>query len=72
LQGSLIAAAQAASNLAESSAAQQALLFSYQGNLYVFVDATGNHIFDASHDAIIKLVGVSAATADLAGVFHSA
>jgi hypothetical protein len=72
LQGSLIAAAQAASNLAGSSAAQQALLFSYQGNLYVFVDATGNHIFDASHDAIIKLVGVSAATADLAGVFHSA
>jgi hypothetical protein len=72
LQGSLIAAAQAASDLAGSSATHQALLFSYQGNLYVFVDATGNHIFDASHDAIIKLVGVSAATADLASVFHSA
>ena len=70
-QASLVAAAQVASNLAGSNAAQQALLFSYQGSLYVFIDATGNHSFDASHDAIIKLVGVNVAGADLAGVFHS-
>jgi len=71
-QTNLVAAAQMASNFAGSSAAQQAVLFSYQGSVYVFIDATGNHIFDASQDAIIKLVGVSATTANLAGVFHSA
>ena len=69
-QDNLIAAAQAASGLAGSNATQQVVLFSYHGGLYAFVDATGNHIFDLSHDAIIKLVGL-AATADLTGVFHS-
>ena len=70
-QSNLTAAAQVASTLADSSAAQQALLFSYQGSQYVFIDATGNHLFDASHDAIIKLAGLIAG-ADLTNVFHSA
>jgi hypothetical protein len=70
-QSNLIAAAQIASGLAGSSATHQAVLFSYQDSLYVFVDAPGNHLFNSSYDAIIKLVGV-AATADLTNVFHSA
>lgn len=70
-QSNITAAAQAASLLARSSAADQALLFSYHGNTYVFNDVAGNHIFDAGADAVVKLVGV-VHTAELAGVFHSA
>ncbi|HJU10986.1 MAG TPA: hypothetical protein VJ728_08915 [Candidatus Binataceae bacterium] len=70
-QTNVTAAAQLAASFAASTIAHQALLFSYDGTVYVFVDASGNHSFDASTDAIIKLVGLSA-TADLAGVFHSA
>ena len=63
-------AAALAASFAESDAAHQALLFSYQGNAYVFVDAFGNHVFDPSADAIIKVIGVTSST-DLSGVFHS-
>jgi hypothetical protein len=70
-QGNLTAAAHVASTLAGSTAAQQAVLFSYQGNTYVFVDATGSHLFNASQDAIIKIAGLSASM-DLTNVFHSA
>lgn len=70
-QTNVTAAAQLAASFAASTAAHQALLFSYDGSLYVFIDASGNHSFNANTDAIIKLVGL-AATADLAGVFHSA
>lgn len=70
-QTSLIAAAQTASTLAGSSVADQAVLFSYQGSEYVFVDVTGNHLFSATQDAIIKLAGLAAAP-ELTGIFHSA
>ena len=63
-------AAALAANFAESGAAHQALLFSYQGSAYVFVDAFGNHVFDPSADAIIKVIGVTSST-NLSGVFHS-
>ena len=69
--GDLRAAATMAATMASASAAHQAVLFSYKGDSYVFVDALGNHVFDPSLDAIIKLVGVLPTT-DLAGVFHSA
>jgi hypothetical protein len=69
-QTSLIAAAQAASGFAGSSVAHQALLFTYQGVEYAFIDASGSHVFDPAHDAIIKLVGI-ATTANVAGSFHS-
>ena len=70
-QTSLVAAAQLAAGFAGSNAAHQALLFTYQGAEYAFVDASGNHLFDAAQDAIIKLIGISA-KADLSGIFHSA
>jgi hypothetical protein len=70
-QSSVTAAAQLASAFAGSSAGQQAVLFSYQGHQYVFIDASGNHLFDANYDAIIKLIGLVAGT-NLANVFHSA
>lgn len=70
-QSSVTAAAQLASAFAGSSAGQQAVLFSYHGDQYVFIDASGNHLFDANYDAIIKLVGLVAGT-NLANVFHSA
>jgi hypothetical protein len=63
-------AAALAANFAESGAAHQALLFSYQGSTYVCVDALGNHVFDPSADAIIKVIGVTSST-NLSGVFHS-
>jgi hypothetical protein len=63
-------AAAVAATLAESGAAHQALLFSYQGSTYVFVDALGNHVFDPSADAIIKVTGVTSST-NFSGVFHS-
>ncbi|MGO8834999.1 MAG: hypothetical protein ACLQE9_19560 [Roseiarcus sp.] len=68
---SLLAAASAAATMAGAATAHQAVLFSYRGDSYVFVDVAGNHVFDQSLDAIIKLVGVLPTT-DLAGVFHSA
>jgi hypothetical protein len=70
-QTSLIAAAQAASSFAGSSAAHQALLFTYQGVQYAFIDASGSHVFDPAVDAIVKLIGIPA-NANLAGIFHSA
>lgn len=70
-QNDLVDAALAASTLLAASAAHQAVLFSYQGNEYVFVNAAGGGGFNASVDAIVKVVGLSA-QADLAGVFHSA
>ena len=70
-QVSLTAAAQVASSFADSPAAHQALLFTYQGNVYVFIDANGSHTFNPNNDAIINLVGLAAST-DLSGVFHSA
>jgi hypothetical protein len=68
---SLTGAASAAAALAGATNAHQAVLFSYHGDSYVFIDAAGGHVFDPSLDAIIKLVG-AAPTSDLAGVFHSA
>jgi hypothetical protein len=67
----LLVAATTAATAAGASAAHQAVLFSYKGDSYVFVDVVGNHVFDPSLDAIIKLVGVLPTT-DFAGVFHSA
>lgn len=63
-------AAALAAGFAESNTAHQALLFSYRGSAYVFVDALGNHVFDPSADAIVKMIGVTSST-DLSGVFHS-
>jgi hypothetical protein len=68
---SLRAAATTAATMVGSTVAHQAVLFSYQGDSYVFVDVAGNHVFNSSLDAIIKLVGVLSTT-ELAGVFHSA
>lgn len=70
-QDDLIDAALAASKLLGDISAHQAVLFSYQGNEYVFVNSDGGIAFDVSRDAIVKVVGLSAG-ADLAGVFHSA
>ena len=70
-QTSLVAAAQTASNLAGLTVAHQAVLFSYNGTEYAFIDANGSHVFNSASDSIIKLIGISP-TADLAGVFHSA
>lgn len=66
-----LTAAVAAASFGESNIPHEALLFSYRGNTYVFVDASGNHIFDPSADAIIKVIGATSST-DLSGVFHSA
>jgi hypothetical protein len=63
-------AATLAGSFVESGAAHQALLFSYQGSAYVFVDVLGNHVFDSSADAIVKVIGVTSST-NLSGVFHS-
>lgn len=70
-QNDLVDAALAASASLVASSAHQAVLFSYQGNEYVFINAAGGSGFNASMDAIVKVVGLSA-HADLAGVFHSA
>jgi hypothetical protein len=66
----LAAAAALAASLGEPSLPHEALLFSYRGSTYVFVDASGSHVFDPSADAIIKVVGATSST-DLTGVFHS-
>jgi hypothetical protein len=66
----LTAAAALAASLGEPSLPHEALLFSYRGNTYVFVDGSGSHVFDPSADAIVKVVGVTSST-DLTGVFHS-
>lgn len=70
-QTSLITAAQAAWGLAGPRVAHEAVLFTYQGAEYAFINGSGSHIFDSGDDAIIKLIGIPANT-DLAGVFHSA
>jgi hypothetical protein len=68
-QNSLVGAALSASKLLGDGSTHQAVLFSYQGNEYVFVNGAGSNGFDDS-DAIVKVVGLSASI-DLAGVFHS-
>ena len=70
-QTSLIDAAQAAAGVSGSNVAHQALLFTYHGVEYAFIDANGSNVFDPAHDAIIELIGIST-TANLTGVFHSA
>ena len=70
-QHDLVDAALTASKLLDDSSAHQAILFSYQGSQYVFVNSDGGNAFDVSKDAIVKVVGLSAGV-DLAGVFHSA
>jgi hypothetical protein len=70
-QPDLIDAALAASHSLGDSSAHQAILFSYQGSEYVFVNSEGGNGFDGSRDAIVKVIGLSAGV-DLAGVFHSA
>jgi len=66
----LMKAASVSANLAATHAEHQAVLFNYQGNSYVFVDVSGSHIFDGTHDAIVSLVGLHSA-ADISGVFYS-
>ena len=70
-QNDLVDAALTAAKLLGESSAHQAVLFSYQGNEYVFVNSDGGHAFDGSTDAIVKVVGLTAGVS-LAGVFHSA
>jgi hypothetical protein len=67
---SLSGAASMAAQWAENSAPHQALLFSYKGSTYVFIDAAGSHLFDPVADAIVQVIGVGPST-DLSGVFHS-
>jgi hypothetical protein len=69
-QNSLVDAALSASKLLGDGSAHQAVLFSYQGNEYVFVNGAGSNGFDDSRDAIVKVVGLTASI-DLAGAFHS-
>ena len=68
---SLQAAASAVASLAGASAAHQAVLFEHDKNFYVFIDANGNHVFDAGTDALIQIVGM-ANPVDLTHVFFSA
>jgi hypothetical protein len=70
-QHDLVDAALTASKLLGDISAHQAVLFSYQGNEYVFVNSEGGIGFDGSRDAIVKVVGLTAGH-DLTGVFHSA
>lgn len=70
-QGDLVDAALTASKLLGDVLAHQAVLFSYQGSQYVFISSDGGNLFDASTDAIVKVVGLSAGVS-LADVFHSA
>ena len=67
---SLATAAATAAAAAGVAGTHQAVLFDYHNELYVFVDANGNHAF-APGDAIIHLVGMSNAV-DLGHVFFSA
>jgi hypothetical protein len=67
---SLSGAASMAAQWAENSAPHQALLFSYKGSSYVFIDAAGSHLFDPVADAIVQVIGVGPST-DLSGIFHS-
>jgi hypothetical protein len=67
---SLSGAASMAAQWGENSAPHQALLFSYKGSTYVFIDAAGSHLFDPVADAIVQVIGVGPST-DLSGVFHS-
>jgi hypothetical protein len=69
--GSLTLAAMASARMAASTVAHQVVLFSYQGSEYAFVDAVGDHVFNSSLDAIVKMVGLSD-NANLSAVFHSA
>jgi hypothetical protein len=67
----LQSAASAVASLASASAAHQAVLFEHDNNVYVFIDANGNHVFDAGTDALIQIVGM-ANPIDLTHVFFSA
>lgn len=67
----LLAAATQAGYFAASTASHQAVLFNYRGTAYVFVDADGDHTFDAATDAVVQIVGTVSLT-DLAHVFYSA
>jgi hypothetical protein len=69
-QSTLIAAAEKASQIANSSLTHQAVLFLYKDNSYVFLDHDGSHIFQSNADAIINLVG-SQDMAKLTSVFWS-
>ncbi|NDA46442.1 MAG: hypothetical protein EBY21_04030 [Alphaproteobacteria bacterium] len=69
-QSNLIAAAEKASQIANSPLAHQAVLFLYKDNSYVFLDSDGSHIFQSNADAILNLVG-SQDMAKLTSVFWS-
>ena len=69
-QSTLIAAAEKASQIANSSLTHQAVLFLYKDNSYVFLDHDGSHIFQSNADAILNLVG-SQDMAKLTSVFWS-
>ena len=57
-QGDLVDAALTASKLLGDALAHQAVLFSYQGSQYVFINSDGGNLFDGSTDAIVKVVGL--------------
>jgi len=69
-QSTLIAAAEQASQIANSSLIHQAVLFLYKDNSYVFLDHDGSHIFQSNADAILNLVGSQDMT-KLTSVFWS-
>lgn len=69
-QSTLVAAAEKASQIANSSLTHQAVLFLYKDNSYVFLDQDGSHIFQSNADAILNLVG-SQDMAKLTSVFWS-
>ena len=70
-QTDLVDAALTASELLSDVLAHQAVLFSYHGSQYVFINSDGGNLFDGNADAIVKVVGLSTG-ASLANVFHSA
>ncbi|MGO9744471.1 MAG: hypothetical protein ACLPN5_23705, partial [Roseiarcus sp.] len=53
----LTAAANMAAALAGASVPHQAVLFVHDGHNYVFVDANGDHQFEAATDALVHIVG---------------
>lgn len=67
---SLVGAATEAAALAGSTVAHQAVLFMRGGQNYVFVDADGDHRFDANADVIVHLIGTFVAS-DLTEIFQS-
>ena len=63
------AAATAAAVAAGGLAVNEALLFSYQGNQYIFMNEDTANAYDAATDAVVKVTGMSATTAFDAGTF---